>query len=251
MSQLWKVRTQKLLTVGSNSRSLKATGRGKAKSNVSEVSESENSKHVQGNWTLVSAPQPSSSSRMNVMRTVECADERLSTFSLEDSAKRQKTVSWGESGPEFCEQADTQELMIDSEWFGHVSPPWFAPQFPVVSASNVEAAAANDVALQHYGQKVVYLHVTTTSGRGVLIQITCGVMNAQTIAQHICTETSVSRHHLRPHQCSHRESEFGVERLSFLFENHVGEWSSTSQSDGDDWRKRVDGCGRRSLHCWW
>ena len=67
--------------------------------------------------------------------------------------------------------------MIDPGCFGHVCPPWFAAQFPVVSASNVEAVAANDVALQHYGQKVVYGHVTTTSGRQVLIQITFGVMS--------------------------------------------------------------------------
>ena len=32
----------------------------------------------------------------------------------------------------------------------------FAPQFLVVGASNVEAVAANDVALLHYGQKAVY-----------------------------------------------------------------------------------------------
>ena len=97
----------------------------------------------------------------------------------EDSVKRRKTVSWDESGPEFCEQADTQELMIDSGCFGHVAPPWFAPQFPVVSASTVEAAAANDVALQHYGQKGVDRHVTTTSGRRVSKQITCGVMSVR------------------------------------------------------------------------
>ena len=40
-------------------------------------------------------------------------------------------------------------------------PPWFAPQFPMVSSTNVDAVAANNVALQHYGQKVVYGHVMT------------------------------------------------------------------------------------------
>ena len=67
--------------------------------------------------------------------------------------------------------------MIDPGCFGHVCPPWFATKFPVVSASNVEAVAANDVALQHYGQKVVYGHVTTTSGRHVLIHITFDMMS--------------------------------------------------------------------------
>ena len=43
--------------------------------------------------------------------------------------------------------------MIDSGCFGHVCPPWFGSQFPMVSSTNVEAVAANNVALQHYGQK--------------------------------------------------------------------------------------------------
>ena len=38
--------------------------------------------------------------------------------------------------------------MIDSGCFGHVCPPWFAPQFPMVSSTNVDAVAANNVALQ-------------------------------------------------------------------------------------------------------
>ena len=46
-------------------------------------------------------------------------------------------------------------VMIDSGCFGHVCPPWFAPQFPMVSSTNVDAVAANNVALQHYGQKVI------------------------------------------------------------------------------------------------
>ena len=89
-------------------------GKEKAKSNVSEVNESENSKHVEKYLTPGSAPQPSSSSRVNVTRAVECADEGLWTFLLLDSAKRRRTVSWDESGPEFCEHADTHELVIDS-----------------------------------------------------------------------------------------------------------------------------------------
>ena len=48
-----------------------------------------------------------------------------------------------------------------------------------VSSTNVEAVAANNVALQHYGQKMVYGHVTTNSGRRILIQITFDVMSVR------------------------------------------------------------------------
>ena len=44
-------------------------GKGKAKYKVSEVSESENSKHVEETRTPVSSPQPSNSS-VNTIRTV-------------------------------------------------------------------------------------------------------------------------------------------------------------------------------------
>ena len=80
------------------------------------------------------------------------------------------------SRSETCDQAEEHELMTDSGCFGHVCPPWFAPQFPIVSSTNVEAVAANNEALQHYGQKVVYGHVTTNRGRRVLIQMTFDVM---------------------------------------------------------------------------
>ena len=69
--------------------------------------------------------------------------------------------------------------MIDSGCFGHVCPPWFAPQFPKVSYTNVVAVAENNVALQHYGQNVVYGNVTMNSGRRILIQITLDVMNVR------------------------------------------------------------------------
>ena len=69
--------------------------------------------------------------------------------------------------------------MIESGCFGHVCPPWFAPQFPMVSSTNVDAVAANNVALQHYGQKVVYGHVMTNIGKRILIQITFDVMNVR------------------------------------------------------------------------
>ena len=77
-------------------------------------------------------------------------------------------MNWeDQSRPNLTEKLKTEEheLMIDSGCFGHVCPPWFAPQFPMVSSTNFEAVAANNVALQHYGQKVVYGHVMTNSGR--------------------------------------------------------------------------------------
>ena len=49
----------------------------------------------------------------------------------------------------------------------------------MVSSTNVEAVAANNVTLQHYGQKVIYGHVMTNSGRRMLIQITIDVMNVR------------------------------------------------------------------------
>ena len=49
----------------------------------------------------------------------------------------------------------------------------------MVSPINVEAVAANNVALQHYGQKKVYEYVTTNNGRRNLIQITFDVMSVR------------------------------------------------------------------------
>ena len=69
--------------------------------------------------------------------------------------------------------------MIDSVCFGHVCPPWFAPQFRMVSSTDVEAVAANSVALQHCGQKVVHGHVMTNSEKRILFQITFDVMNVR------------------------------------------------------------------------
>ena len=48
-----------------------------------------------------------------------------------------------------------------------------------MSSINVEAVAANNVALQHHGQKVVYGHLTTNSGRRILIQITFDMMSVR------------------------------------------------------------------------
>ena len=88
-------------------------------------------------------------------------------------------------------KTEEHELMIDSGCLGYVCPPRFAPQFPMVSSTNVEAVAANNVALQHCGQKVMYGHVMTSSGKRILIQITFDVdERAQTCPEHFCTETS-------------------------------------------------------------
>ena len=167
---------RKLLTVGTSSRpnlKAKARAQGKSKSKVTEISESDSSKQVEETWTPNTSAPPSSLSQVN---TVGCADEGLWIFSLEDSKKRQHTVNWEDQSD--C-KTEEHKLMIDSVCFGHVCPHWFAPQFPMVSSTNVEAVAANNVARQHYGQKVVYGHVTTNSGRRILIQITFDVMNVR------------------------------------------------------------------------
>ena len=95
---------------------------------------------------------------------------------MEDSKKRRYTVNWEDQS---WNKTEENELMIASGCFGHVCPPWFAPQFPMVSSTNVEAVAANNVALQPCGQKVVHGHVMTNSGRRILIQITFDVMNVR------------------------------------------------------------------------
>ena len=110
------------------------------------------------------------------MNAIGCADEGLWIFSLEDSKTRRYTVIWEDQSEWKTEE---HELMIDSGCFGHVCPPWFAPQFTMVSSTNVDAVAANNVALQHHGQKVVYGHVMTNSGKRILIQITFDVMNVR------------------------------------------------------------------------
>ena len=133
-------------------------GTGKSKSKVTEISASDNSKHVGETWTPNTSAQHPNLSHVN---TIGCADAGLWIFSLEDSKKRRYTVNW-EDQSEW--ETEEHELMIDSGCFGHVCPPWFAPQYPMVSSTNVDGVAANNVALQHYGQKVVYEHVMTNSG---------------------------------------------------------------------------------------
>ena len=94
----------------------------------------------------------------------------VGTLNWEDQYCSNLTEKW---------KTEEHELMIDSGCFGHVCPLWFAPQFPMVSSTNVDAVAANNVALQHYGQKVVYGHVMTNCGKRILSQITFDVMNVR------------------------------------------------------------------------
>ena len=56
---------------------------------------------------------------------------------------------------------------------------WTCLPTVVCTAINVDAVEANNVALQHYGQKVVYRRVTTNNGRRILIQITFDVMRVR------------------------------------------------------------------------
>ena len=141
---------------------------------MTEISESDNSKQVDDrNPSSNTSAQPPISSQVN---TIGCADERLWIFPLEDSKKRRYTVTWEDQSDWMTEK---HELMLDSGCFGHVCPPWFAPQFPMVSSTNVDAVAANNVALQHYGQKVVYGHVMTNNGKRILIQITFDLMSVR------------------------------------------------------------------------
>ena len=151
----------------------KGKGTGKSKSKVTEISESDSSKQVEETWTSNTSTPQQNLSRVN---TIGCADEGLWICSLEDSKKRRYTVKWEDQS---AWKTEEHELMIDSGCFGHVWPPWFAPHFPMVSSTNVEAVAANNVALQHYGRKVIYGHVMTNSGRRILIQITFDVMNVR------------------------------------------------------------------------
>ena len=111
----------------------------------------------------------------------------------------------------------------------------------MVSSSNVEAVAANNVALQHDGQKVVYGHMMTNSGKRNLIQITFDVMNVRKPL----LSTSALKHrivtiifnHDYDRSFSKRDSELGISRLSFLLARHFDEWNPASQSVGDGWRE--------------
>ena len=87
-------------------------------------------------------------------------DEELWIVSVEDSLKRRHSVSWKvephKRVSETCEQGQVHELMIYSGCYGHVCPPLFAPQFPLVGCTNIEAVTANNATLRHYGRQVVW-----------------------------------------------------------------------------------------------
>ena len=147
----------------------KGKGTWKSKSKVTEISESDSSKQVEETWTPnTSAPQPC----LSQVNTIGCAGEGLCIFSLVDSKKRRNSVNW------------------EGQSWNMTEPLWFAPQFPMVSSANVRAVTANNVALQHYGPKVVYGHVMTNSGKRILIQITFDVM---IVRKHLLS-TSVLKH---------------------------------------------------------
>ena len=171
----------KHLSVGTSRRTnLKARARGsRTQRRQKSVIVTTVNKSMIGIQVQTRPPQQPNLSQVN---TIGCADEGLWIFSLEDSKKRRYTVNWeDQSRPNLTEKWKTEEhkLMIGSGCFGHVCPPWFAPQFPMVISTNVDAAAANNVALQHYGQKVVYGHVMTNSEKRILIQITYEVINVR------------------------------------------------------------------------
>ena len=147
---------------------------------MTEISESDISKQVD-DWNP-SSNTSTQQTNLSQVNTTGCTDEGLWIYSLEDSKKRRYTVNWEDrslSNQTEKWKTEEHELLIDSGCFGHVCPPWFAAQFPMVSSRNVAAVAANNVALQHYGQKVVYGHVMTNSGKRILIQITFDVMNVR------------------------------------------------------------------------
>ena len=109
-----------------------------------------------------------------------------------------------------------------------------------MSSSNVEAVAANSEALRHYGQKVVHGHVTTNSGRRVLIQITFDVMSVRkpllsTSALKRRGITNIFNHDYARIIFPERDIAFDFARLPFLPVSHLDKRNSSSQSDGDGW----------------
>ena len=158
-------------------------GTGKSKSSVTEISESDANKQAEETWSPNTSLQPSSLSHVIAVGEIGRANDGFWIFSVEDSQKLRYSVNWkvwtDVRESETCDQAEEHEFMIDSGCYGHVCPPWLAPQFSLVRSSNVEAVAASNEALRHYGQEVFCGHVTTNSGRRVFIQITFDVMSVR------------------------------------------------------------------------
>ena len=242
VSKLLKIRTPKLLGFPN----LKV----KARAVESRISKSKKSvkvtavKQVEESWTLNTLHTAAKfiSSEHDWML-------RRETLDIFDGRQQETSVHRWIGKISLIGRLREHELMIDSGCFGHVCPPWCAPQFPMVSSTNVDAVAANNVALQHYGQNVVYGHVMTNSGRRLLdpdhIWRTLDVVNVRkTFLELFCTETSWRHNHnqswLWPRHFSKSDSEFGISRLSFIFTHHSDEWNTSSQSDGDGWRE----CGK-------
>ena len=69
----------------------KGKGTGRSKSKVTHISERDSSKEVEETWTSHTSTLQPSFSQVN---TIECADEGLWIFSLEDSKKRRYRVNW-------------------------------------------------------------------------------------------------------------------------------------------------------------
>ena len=207
----------------------KDKGTGKSKYKVTQISESDSSKQVEETWTPNTSTPPSSLSQVN---TIGCADAGLWIFSLEDRKKRRYMVNWEDLS---WNKTVEHELMIDFGCFGHICPPWFAPQFPMVSSTNVEAVAANNVAKQHFGQKVIYGHVMTNSGRRILVQITFDVMS---VRKPLLSTSALKRRGVIIFR--NETVNFGISRLSFLLTHHSAQWNPATQSDSDDWRD----CGK-------
>ena len=214
----------------------KGKGTKKSKSKVTEISESDNSKQVDDwNPSLNTSAQQPNSSQVNA---IGCPDEGLWIFSLEDSKKRGYTVS--------CEdQSDwkTEEHELMTFWmFWSCLPTVVCTAFPMMSSTNVDAVAANNVALQHYEQKVVYGHVMTNSGKRIWIQIWFDVMKVckPLLSTSALTHRDVTIIFNHDYDRSKRDSELGISRLSFLLARHFDKWNSSLQSVGDGWRK----CGK-------
>ena len=207
----------------------KVKGTVKSKSNVTEISESDTSKQVEETWPPNTSPQPSSLPQVKTIGEFGRTDEELWIFSVEDSSKHRHSLSWNVEPhtrvSETCEQGPVHELMIDSGCYGHVCPPWFAPQFPLVDFKNIEAVTANNATPQHYGRKVVYGHVTTNRGRQILIQITFDVMS---VRKPLLSTSALKRRGVT--------IIFNHEYDRIIFRN-----------EGDDWREHDKCRGRRSL----
>ena len=114
----------------------------------------------------------------------------------------------------------------------------------MVSSTNVEAVAANNVALQHYGEKVVCGHVTTNSSSRILIQITFDVMNVRKL---LLSTSALKRRgvtiifsHDYDRIIFRNETVNLISHDCHSYLHHSGEWNPASESDGDGWRE----CGK-------